>query len=59
MSLLSGEGLSVGFLITCLDFSLPVEGYLFLMSLLSGGGLSVGFLITCLRSSLPVEGHFS
>ena len=40
-------GLSVGFLITCLSFSLPVEGF-FLMRLLSGASLSVRFLMSCL-----------
>ena len=51
MSLLSGAGLPVGFLISCLFFTVPV--------LLSGTGLSVRFLIYGLGLGLPVGGQFS
>ena len=45
MSLLSGASLSVGFLISCMNFNLPVGvGGQFVMSLLSGAGLSRVFL---------------
>ena len=57
MSFLSGAGLSVGCLISCLDFSLTV-GDIFLNESPFWEGLSVGFLMTCLGLSLPVEGHF-
>ena len=51
LSLLYGASLPVGFLmyrslITCLSFSLPIEGH-FLMKLLSGESLSVRFLVSC------------